>query len=122
MTQPGVVPSSTSKLRACFSCGLIKTRLQFYEEGCNNCDFFPMTQSSKLVDDCTTPNFEGMVAVMDLKRSWVARRIGASQANVKAGVYCVRVFGEMEEHIRDMIPSSGSARHNDLYGDDEDEY
>ncbi|CAI2386144.1 unnamed protein product [Moneuplotes crassus] len=61
-------PSSMRKLRACLICSLIKTEEQFYQEGCDNC-----ATAFDGVDGGTTPNFSGMISMMDPDSSWVAR-------------------------------------------------
>ncbi|KAK8586419.1 hypothetical protein V6N13_010012 [Hibiscus sabdariffa] len=55
------IPTSFGhELRACFCFHLVKTYDQTNED-------------NERVVDCTTPNFNGIISVMDLSRSWVAR-------------------------------------------------
>ncbi|KAL4360789.1 hypothetical protein GQ457_04G021420 [Hibiscus cannabinus] len=44
------------------------------ESGYENCPFFKMDEDNERVVDCTTPNFNGIISMMDLSRSWAARR------------------------------------------------
>jgi transcription elongation factor SPT4 len=66
-----VVPNNVRTLRACLICGLVKTAEQFSTSGCPNCDIGDAT--GDYVSSCTTPNFEGMIAVIEPQKSWVAK-------------------------------------------------
>lgn len=52
---------------------------QFEMDGCDNCDeFLRMKNSKDNVYDCTSNNFDGLIAVMSPDDSWVCKwqRIG----------------------------------------------
>ncbi|XP_022633316.1 transcription elongation factor SPT4 homolog 2 isoform X2 [Vigna radiata var. radiata] len=71
---PAQIPTSFGhELRACLRCRLVKTYDQFRESGCENCQFFKMEEDHERVVECTTPNFNGIISVMDPSRSWAAR-------------------------------------------------
>ncbi|KAK2635141.1 hypothetical protein Ddye_029933 [Dipteronia dyeriana] len=73
-SEPAQIPTSFGhELRACLRCRLVKTYDQFRESGCENCTFFKMVDDNERVVDCTTPNFNGIISVMDPTRSWAAR-------------------------------------------------
>ena len=63
-------PRSLKKLRACFSCHLIKTEEQFIEEGCENCGGkWNKTEAIQRI----TSNFKGMIAITNPKFSWCGK-------------------------------------------------
>ncbi|XVF44615.1 hypothetical protein PTKIN_Ptkin02bG0138400 [Pterospermum kingtungense] len=71
---PAQIPTSfVHELRACLRCRFVKTYDQFRESGCENCPFIKMDEGHERVVDCTTPNFNGIISVMDPSRSWAAR-------------------------------------------------
>ena len=71
-------PDSLRKLRACKGCRLIKTYEQFQAQFCENCvDSRPESSAPGMRDDWvqsqTTPDFEGMVSMLQPGASWVSR-------------------------------------------------
>ncbi|RVW51265.1 Transcription elongation factor SPT4-like 2 [Vitis vinifera] len=73
MSNAAQIPTSFGhELRACLRCRLVKTYDQFRESGCENCPFFKMDEDHERVVDCTTPNFNGIISMMDPTRSWAA--------------------------------------------------
>ncbi len=47
---------------------------QFDDEGCDNCeDFLHLRGNRDKVFECTSANFDGMIALMDPTDSWVAK-------------------------------------------------
>lgn len=74
------IPNTFRELRACMTCSLVKTFTQFYDTGCENCAFLQMADNRQRVAECTSAYFEGMIAMMHPKESWVAKwqRIGRS--------------------------------------------
>lgn len=90
------------QMRACLSCSLIKTVDQFEADGCENCDsFLQMKKDREAVYDCTSANFDGMVAAMDPQDSWVCKWQRTNQF-VK-GIYAISVSGELpKDVIREM--------------------
>ena len=66
-----VVPLGDKKLRACMVTGLVKTEEQFLREGNDNVSCLNMVGDRDMVLECTSAQFDGMVAVM--KPSWSMR-------------------------------------------------
>ena len=97
-----LIPNNLRQLRACLSCSLIKTMEQFENDGCENCDsFLHMRNNRDNVYDCTSSNFDGMIAACQMEDSWVAKwqRID----KLKPGVYAMSVSGRLPPYvIRDM--------------------
>lgn len=53
---------------------MIKTFEQFEFDGCDNCDeYLHMKNNRDMVYDCTSSNFDGMIALMNPEDSWVAK-------------------------------------------------
>jgi len=83
-------------------CGLVKTAEQFYQSGCENCTFLNMTEDRDSVEECTTPNFEGLIAMMNPTGSWVAKW-QRMKRNVTPGCCAVVVHGRLtDERVHDL--------------------
>ncbi|CAF1022484.1 unnamed protein product [Brachionus calyciflorus] len=92
------IPASLKGLRACRVCSLIKTLDQFFNEGCDNCERFLRLRGNRdRIIDCTSANFDGMIAMMDPQDSWVAKwqRID----HQVRGMYAISVSGDLPNHI-----------------------
>jgi transcription elongation factor SPT4 len=101
-----IVPKDLRHLRACLVCSLVKTVEQFELDGCDNCESFLGLQNNRdAIDDCTSSNFDGLIAMMAPEDSWVAKwqRI----RNLKRGCYAVSVSGSLPDHISRELQSRG---------------
>lgn len=112
------IPSTLRDLRACKICSLIKviwnnknvifkknclqTLDQFDNEGCENCeDILHLKGNRDRVFDCTSANFDGMIAMMDPADSWVAKWQRVD--NFARGMYAISVSGELPDAIKRML-------------------
>lgn len=101
-------------MRACMVCAIIKTQQQFLNNGCPNCAFLELRGNQEGVQDCTSQVFEGLIAVSDSQKSWVAR--WQRLEGYVPGVYAVQVEGILpddaitaaEENGVHYIPRDGS--------------
>ena len=109
-----VTPGQYRYLRACMVCSIVQpqqvgapsfflpaleneTNLEqqkFIKEGCPNCeDAIHLRNNSEKVEDCTSPVFEGLVALWQPKQSWVSRwqRVDG----FVRGMYAIKVCGNV---------------------------
>ncbi|KAI1715400.1 spt4/RpoE2 zinc finger domain-containing protein [Ditylenchus destructor] len=93
------LPRDLRGLRACLVCGLIKSADQFELDGCENCErFLNLKNDIEKVHECTSANFDGMIAVCDQSDSWICKwqKIGNSKCK---GMYAVSVSGSLPKHV-----------------------
>ena len=102
------LPKSLRGLVACRVCASVKTVDQFLNNGCIACyeditngraatkEYF--SDQHKMLQEIVTPNFEGVVCVMDTSRSWVARWQGCS--TLRPGAYAQKVNEEPGPNLR----------------------
>lgn len=95
------LPSSPAGQRSCLRCGLIKNYNQFYENGCDNCQFLELQERTDRVDTCTTADFAGMIAMVRPQDSWVAQTLGLTE--YLPGIYALHVYGELPASIREYM-------------------
>eukprot|EP01095_Lingulamoeba_sp_RSL-Kostka_P013159 TRINITY_DN537_c1_g5_i1.p1 TRINITY_DN537_c1_g5~~TRINITY_DN537_c1_g5_i1.p1 ORF type:complete len:142 (+),score=46.72 TRINITY_DN537_c1_g5_i1:125-550(+) len=100
-----ILPDPLKDLRACFFCSLIKTRIQFITNGCENCPCFNFDEER--VDDYTTPNFSGMIGVMDPQNSWVAKWQSINKKRFCRGIYAINVFGKPYQEAIEIYKENG---------------
>ncbi|KAJ3092534.1 transcription elongation factor spt4 [Quaeritorhiza haematococci] len=101
-----IVPKEKRKLRACMLCGLIKSNAQFKKDGCENCDeVLNLKKNKDRVAECTSATFDGVVALMQPDRSWVARWQRVDKFT--KGLYAIRVTGQLPDDIIDELEDRG---------------
>ncbi|XP_019873138.1 transcription elongation factor SPT4-like [Aethina tumida] len=109
------IPKDLRGLRACLGCSLIKSFDQFENDGCDNCDFLRMKHNSDNVMDCTSKNFDGMIACMNPEGSWVAK--WQRVATFVPGMYAISVSGALPNSIvREMKRQGIPYRNRDTSG------
>lgn len=100
------IPNDLRNLRACLLCSLIKSTSMFEQHGCDNCEeYLSMKGNHDRVFECTSSNFEGMIALMQPEESWVAKwqRI----AHHVKGMYAVSVTGVLPKRIQRELAEQG---------------
>mmetsp|Transcript_23949 Transcript_23949/g.35157 ORF Transcript_23949/g.35157 Transcript_23949/m.35157 type:complete len:125 (+) Transcript_23949:113-487(+) len=91
------IPDTFKAIRCCMRCSLLKTYEQFYEDGCENCEFLRLRRNQSRINTCTTSYFEGMISLLEPRGSWVARwqRIDKGVP----GMYAIEVAGELPNDV-----------------------
>jgi len=100
------VPKELRNLRACLLCSLIKTFDQFEFDGCENCDeFLHMKNNRDAIHECTSSNFDGIIALTSPEDSWVAKwqRIN----RYCKGCYAVSVTGRLPSGVISDLKAKG---------------
>jgi len=99
-----VTPGQMRNLRACMICSFVQTMQKFKTVGCPNCEPLLQNFGPDLIEDITSPVFEGLITLREPTKSWVGRwqRID----NYEKGVYAVKVSGNLPEEILRELESS----------------
>ncbi|EDK45845.1 transcription elongation factor spt4 [Lodderomyces elongisporus] len=94
---------STKSERACMLCGIIQPMKKFKAIGCPNCEsLLHFASDSAQIAECTSPSFEGLVALgQDNKGSWVARWLRID--SFVPGLYAVKVNGKLPLDVVDSL-------------------
>lgn len=100
-----IAPSSMKGIRACKRCGMLKTMEQFLNDGCDNCPFLDMADNPERCALCTSAFFEGQVAIMDPRESWMAKWIRVD--NFLPGVYAIEILGQLDPDIQEDLENRG---------------
>lgn len=100
-----VVPLGDRKLRACLVTGLVKTEDQWLREGNDNVPCLEMINDREMVYECTSSNFDGLLAVMKPTESWAARWQGVTKFT--PGCYALRVKGTLPTAHKVTLEDNG---------------
>lgn len=87
-------------------CGIVQPQREFLAQGCPNCEsLLPFKGDDELVQDCTSPTFEGLVALANNEESWVAKwlRIDGFQK----GLYAIKVAGRLPPDVVSDLAERG---------------
>ncbi|KAJ1915409.1 transcription elongation factor spt4 [Mycoemilia scoparia] len=105
-----VLPKDKRQLRSCMLCSLVKNSYQFRQNGCENCeDLLRMRGRPGAVADCTSPIFDGIVALTNPAESWVARYNHIEK--FVPGIYASYVSGRLPPDIVDRLERNGIIYH-----------
>ena len=87
-----VTPAQQKHLRACMVCSFVQLHSRFLSEGCPNCEpHLGMVGAPEVVEECTSPVYEGLISLVDPMNSWVAK--WNRLEGFAPGVYAVKVVG-----------------------------
>jgi transcription elongation factor SPT4 len=99
-------PHQTRSLRACMVCTIVLTQSEFVASGCPNCEnVLELKGSPDTVNECTSSNFNGTLALMNPERSWVGK--WQRLEGYVPGIYAVQVIGTLPEEVVDAVRSAG---------------
>ncbi|KAK8803520.1 hypothetical protein WA158_001214 [Blastocystis sp. Blastoise] len=100
------IPADVNSLCACKRCHLVKTKDQFYNDGCDNCDdFLHMKEDYDLVEQYTSIYFDGLISMFENTESWVANWEGIG--SLKCGMYAIQVTGQLPEETQEDLRNRG---------------
>jgi len=99
------VPDSvdSNALRACIPCLLVKTYVQFFDHGCENCPFLNMRDDKEILNGSVTRNFEGLISITDVNQSWVAKWQLIKYKNYLPGCYAVKVHDDVSPAVNEVL-------------------
>lgn len=87
-------------------CSVIKTQSDFIRDGCPNCeDIVGYQNNAEAVQDCTSANFNGVIALTDPEKSWVAKWQRLDK--YVPGLYAVQVVGVVPPEVISELASRG---------------
>ncbi|KAI9812224.1 MAG: hypothetical protein M1826_002933 [Phylliscum demangeonii] len=100
------VPAAQQKnLRSCMACSLVQLENRFLSVGCPNCPFLELQNAPDLIDECTSPVFEGLFFMADPPGSWAARWIRRN--HYVEGTYALKVVGRLPDSALRKLEEAG---------------
>ncbi|KAM0671332.1 transcription elongation factor SPT4 [Ordospora colligata] len=105
----GISTNLNGKVRACLGCSQVKTLADFRRDGCENCPMLNMKGNITNVNECTTPNFRGVIALVDPSSSWIGKWQRISE--FKKGMYAMTVEGMLSDDCIREIEQNGRTYH-----------
>ncbi|EJW02748.1 hypothetical protein EDEG_02857 [Edhazardia aedis USNM 41457] len=104
--QQNMFPTTiTKKHRACLSCGILRTNVQFRKDGCPNCPALQLKNNPDNVLDGTSETHRGLIGLVNPEKSWVAK--WQRWSNKTSGAYCMIVEGELPDELISRLEESG---------------
>ncbi|KAF2397037.1 putative transcriptional elongation protein Spt4 [Trichodelitschia bisporula] len=98
--------SGMRNLRACMVCSIILPQAEFNSRGCPNCEtVLQLRGSPETVNECTSSNYSGILALTNPARSWAAkwqRLDGYVQ-----GMYAIQVIGVLPDDMIESLEAAG---------------
>lgn len=81
---------------------LLTRQQRFRDEGCPNCEEFLHLQGSQdQIETCTSQVFEGVIALADPSKSWVAK--WQRLDGYHPGMYALKVSGQLSDEMRTTL-------------------
>lgn len=111
-----VQPGQQRHLRACMVCSIVLHNNRFKSHGCPNCEeFLQLANDQEQIESCTSQVFEGLIAIGNPSKSWVAKWQRLDK--YVPGMYATKVSGQLPDDVRSnleesrvtYIPRDGSA-------------
>ena len=85
---------------------MVKTGEQFEQDGCENCDqILGMKHNRDNMFNCTSSNFDGLVALCDPPDSWVGKWLRLNRFT--PGMYAVSVSGRLPPDVVREMKAAG---------------
>lgn len=104
--KPTFILPHQRNLRACMVCTIILPQSTFHTQGCPNCEhILELIGEQEKIAECTSTNFNGTLAVMDTRGSWVGK--WQRLDGYVPGVYAVQVIGTLPDDIIESLRSAG---------------
>jgi len=99
-------PGQQRHLRACMVCTILLPQSTFLQSGCPNCESaLDLKGSPDSVSECTSSNYNGMIALMNPEKSWVGK--WQRLEGYVPGMYAVQVIGSLPDDVIDAVRSAG---------------
>lgn len=108
--------AKNQKYKSCMSCSLISTASDLKANGCKNCQILSKGREHDFFLECTSSKYNGMIAIFDPEKSWVAKWQHISDK--VPGFYSITVDGVLPDDYVSVLHDNGKQYHrrNDSFG------
>jgi transcription elongation factor SPT4 len=87
-------------------CSILLTTAEFLRSGCPNCDaVLSLAGSTDNINECTSSNYNGTIALTQPEGSWVAKWMRLE--GYVQGIYAVQVVGQLPDYALDAVRDAG---------------